>query len=443
MAILPTISSKCNRKHKINFDGGDISSDGGFIFFQEFLSKIGFTDLLRKVFKTKGNDEYRKHSDAELLLQVIYQAFSGYMQDDCADELRHDPVMTTLLEKEDLASQPTISRFFNRMDEDTIEQFNQIMRALRKIAYGIKPPEHILLDLDSTLLNTYGNQEGQAFNYHYRDKGYHPLLCFDALTGLLFKAMLRAGNVYCSNGAAEFMNELLTELQEDFPETLLYMRGDSGFASPEIYETLEGQGCRYVIRLKDNPRLQKQVAYEVSEFIAYAMRTDPLKYSVTYGEFMYQADSWNRQRRVAYKIEKPAEQMDPRVTFIVTSFEDISPTQVVQLYCGRGKMENFIKECKNGFGFNWLCSSREITNANRLQAQCIAYNLVKCMQNLVFPQHMKKHHINTIRIKLVKIAVRIVRKARNIFFKLSSSCPYKREFYSIMDNIWNLKVQLE
>ena len=100
-------------------------------------------------------------------MQVIYQITSAYFQDDCADELTNDPVMTAILEKDRLASQPTLSRFWNRMDNDTLTQFDQIGAAMRRIIYSIEQPAFMLVDLDSTLLDTYGSQEGEGFNVHY------------------------------------------------------------------------------------------------------------------------------------------------------------------------------------------------------------------------------------------------------------------------------------
>lgn len=91
-------------------------------------------------------------------MQVIYQIISAYFEDDCADELTNEPVMTTILDKDSLASQPTLSRFFNRMDEDTLAQFHLITRELRKVIYSIKRPEFMLFDIDSTLLDTYGKK---------------------------------------------------------------------------------------------------------------------------------------------------------------------------------------------------------------------------------------------------------------------------------------------
>ena len=123
--------------------------------------------LIKKKFKT-NDTSVRFHKDDENLMQMIYQIISAYFEDDCADELTLDPVFNAILEKNSLASQPTLSRFFNRMDEDTLLQFDDIDKSFRDIIYSIKCPEHMLLDLDSTLFGTYGNQEGEGFNFHYQ-----------------------------------------------------------------------------------------------------------------------------------------------------------------------------------------------------------------------------------------------------------------------------------
>lgn len=444
MDSLATFALESNKQIKINFAGGDLSSDAGILLLKEFASKCGFVDLVKANFKTTDYAIFRHHTDPDNLLQIIYQAIAAYHRDDHADELTNDSVMTAALGKEALASQPTLSRFFNRLNEDTLEQMNQIIRTMRRVIYSADPPEHMLLDLDSTLLDTYGKQEGEAFNFHYQAHGYHPLLCYDAITHDLLKAELRKGTQYCSNGSGQFMEELLDELQEDFPDTDLYLRGDSGFASPELYDVLEKKNCKYAIRLKENQALRRLAAdkdaelYEKIDHLGNAV-----DYAVVYGEFMYQAGTWDHPRRVAFKVEKPAGQIIHLFTFVVTTMEDMIPEQVIQYYCGRGKMENFIKEGKGGFGFGAVSSSTMIVNANRLQLRCLAYNLFNWFRRLALPESMRKHHIDTIRIKLLKIAARAVRSARYINFRLSSSCPYKKEFFETLTNIRNLQFQLE
>ena len=101
-------------------------------------------------------------------MQMVYQIIAAYFEDDCADELTNDPVLTAILDKDILASQPTLSRFWNRMDEDTLAQLAMIQSKMRDVVYSSKMPEFMLFDLDSTLLNTYGGQEGEGFNFHYQ-----------------------------------------------------------------------------------------------------------------------------------------------------------------------------------------------------------------------------------------------------------------------------------
>ena len=324
MSIVNTLSLESNRQIKINFDGGDLSSDAGLLLLKEFAAKIGFTKLIKSKFKT-NDTSVRFHKDNENLMQMIYQIISAYFEDDCSDELTLDPVFNAILEKNGLASQPTLSRFFNRMGEDTLMQFDDIDKSLRDIIYSIKRPEHMLLDLDSTLFDTYGKQEGEGFNFHYQAHGYHPLLCYDGLTGDLLKAELRDGTLHCSNDADKFME----------------------------------------------------------------------------------------------------------------------PYQVIQYYCGRGKMENFIKEGKSGFDFAAVSSHSKVVNANRMRLHMLAYNLFNWFRRLVLPANMRKQQVDTIRLKLIKIAARAVRSARYITFKLCSSCPYKKEFYRTLENIQQLNVQLE
>ena len=339
MSIVNTFSLQSNRQIKINFNGGDLSSDAGLLLIKEFAAKIGFTKLIKKKFKT-NDKSVRFHKDHENLLQMIYQVISAYFQDDCTDE-------------------------------DTLVQFDDIDKNLRDIIYSIKRPEHMLLDLDSTLFGTHGKQEGEGFNFHYQAHGYHPLLCYDGLTGDLIKAELRDGTLYCSNGADKFMKSIFQEYLERGIKT--YLRGDSGFASPKLYETCESNGCSYAIRLKQNPALIA-LASDKDEALYKATQKDQISYAVTYGEFMYQAGSWNYPRRVVFKIEKPYGQLTHIYTFIVTNM-DMEPYQVIQFYCGRGKMENFIKEGKSGFDFAAVSSHSKVVNANRMRLHMLAYNL--------------------------------------------------------------------
>ena len=441
MSIVNTLSLESNRQIKINFDGGDLSSDAGLLLIKEFVSKLDIDKLFSRSFKTNDSASFRYHTDKENLLQIIYMIIAGYFEDDASDELTNDPVFKAVLNKDALASQPTVSRFFNRMDEDTLNQFLTIGRILRKRVYSIQMPQAVILDLDSTLLDAYGKQEGRAFNFHYQSNGYHPLVCYDGMTGDLVKIQLRDGTEYSSTGVVDFLQPILDEYLNDYPAVRILLRGDSGFATPDLYKQCEENGTSYVIRLKENGILRKKASYLVDELDGIT-KNNKVDYAVAYGEFMYRASSWPYERRVACKVEKPENQMVYMYTFVVTNM-DSSPEYLIKFYCKRGLMENFIKESKSGFDFASVSSHTRMVNANRLQVHALAYNIFNWFRRLVLSANMRKQRIDTVRLKLLKIAAKVVHSARYITFKLCSSCPYKNEFYETLSNIGKLNVQLE
>ena len=441
MYSLNDTALESNKYMKINFDGGDLSSDAGLLLVKEFACKLGFDKILKSEFRTNDSALFRIHKDDENLWQMVYQILGAYFEDDCADELTNDPVLTAILGKKALASQPTLSRFFNRMDDTTLRQFYGIMRKLRKVVYAIKRPQLILLDLDSTLLDTYGHQEGEGFNFHYQNHGYHPLVCYDGVTGDLLKIELRNGTDYSCTGVVDFLQPLLDEFLTEYPDVPLLLRGDSGFATPVLYKQCETNGTSYAIRLKENKNL-RALASDIEDHLYEMTQQDKVSYAAAYGEFMYQAGSWDYPRRVVCKVEKPTDQMVHLFTFIVTNM-DSSPEDVIRFYCKRGTMENFIKESKNGFDFAAVSSSSKIVNANRLQVHELAYNIFNWFKRLALSAKMRKQQINTIRLKLLKIAAKVVHSARYTVFKLCSSCPYKDEFYETLENIRNLQPRLE
>ena len=441
MSIVNTLSLESNRQIKINFDGGDLSSDAGLLLIKEFVSKLDIDKLFSRSFKTNDSASFRYHTDKENLLQIIYMIIAGYFEDDASDELTNDPVFKAVLNKDALASQPTVSRFFNRMDEDTLNQFLTIGRILRKRVYSIQMPQAVILDLDSTLLDAYGRQEGRAFNFHYQSNGYHPLVCYDGMTGDLIKIQLRDGTQYSCTGVVDFLQPVLDEYLHDYPEIPILLRGDSGFSTPDLYKQREENGTSYVIRLKENGILRGKASDLVDE-LDEITRNNKVDYAVVYGEFMYKAKSWPYERRVVCKVEKPENQMVYMYTFVVTNM-DSSPGYLIKFYCKRGLMENFIKESKSGFDFASVSSHTRIVNANRLQVHALAYNIFNWFRRLALSANMRKQRIDTVRLKLLKIAAKVVHSARYITFKRCSSCPYKNEFYETLSNIGKLNVQLE
>ncbi|WP_047152870.1 IS1380 family transposase [Aneurinibacillus tyrosinisolvens] len=426
-----------NKRIKINFEGGNLTSDAGLLLYKEFDEKIGFSQTIRQMLKIKDPVSHHTHTNEDVMIQKIYQHLVGYHTDDHADELKNEPVFTTILEKERLASQPTLSRLNQKFDKEAMKQLQSINRILLdRIIHKIQPADSFVWDLDSSNFATYGQQHGAAFNSHYQTNGYHPLFMFDGLTGDCIKGELRSGNVYTSRQVVRFVGPEIKRFKKKCPGATICIRADSGFAVPELYELAETHGVNYVIRLKANARL-KAKAQEIEETLREQYDLNTTERKVFYKEFLYQAARWNQPRRVVVKIEKPEGELFSIYTFIVTNLK-LSPKNIVMFYQNRGTMENFIKEGKYGFAFDHMNSSDFYINACKFQLAILAYNFHNWFRRLCLPKKLKTNRIETLRTKLIKIAGKIVNTGRYTIFKLCSSCLYQQAFWKTIHKIQQL-----
>lgn len=244
------ISFNFKKKIKINFKGGEISSDTGLLLYKEFAERIGLWELLSKKIKFKDQKVHRVHENIDCILQQIYSRWAGYEDNIDANELRDSPVLKEVLEKKRLASQPTLSRYEKIFTQENIKEFEDVNLELINRAYKIKKPDEVIFDLDSTDFIGHGEQEGVEYNGYYKEKIYHPLLCFDGVTQDLLRGELRFGNVYTKDEVVEFIRPLFSRYKSYTIK--MRLRGDSGFAVPEIYEECEQEEVEYYIRLKSN-----------------------------------------------------------------------------------------------------------------------------------------------------------------------------------------------
>ena len=363
-------------------------------------------------------------------------SLSGYDTDSAANILQHDPVLQTLSTDEPLASQSSISRLYDRVVEETIHTLQVFNQALIDNARLVRNDTNLIIDLDSTHSDTFGNQEQTAYNAHYGTNGYHPLVAFDGLTGDFLKAKLRSGNQYTSNGVKEFLEPLLEHYNQAIPTTDILVRGDSGFATPDIYDLCESHENHYVIRLKANRNLYRLA----EEFVYYDNHHPWDEKEVYYRSVSYQAASWFKPRRVCIRSTREVGELLFNHSFIVTNFsENISAKRVFETYNKRGTMENFIKEAKNSFFFDKTDSPRFIENEARMMISLLAYNLVNFLRTLCFDPKSKGLQVDTIRLRLFKVAGKLVSTARQMYLKLSSSHVYQREFYAVFRQIQRIR----
>lgn len=434
MTSLQVNSLNFNNKISINFNGGNLSSDSGLLAYRCFDEKIGFSDLIKEYFDIfEESKSHFTYNNSNVILQNIYKFIAGYHTDDASDELSIDPVFKEILDVTKLASQPTVSRRCNELNKDSFKIMNSINFELLNRAYEIKRPEHIVFDIDSTEIQTYGKQHGYSYNYHYSSTGFHPLLLFDGITGDLIKAELRSGNVYTSRNVVSFMGPVIKHYKKHYKDVYCIIRADSGFAKPEFYKLAEEHDVPYAIRLKSNAKLSLIIKEYLYDFYD-EFGSDYSKSHTTYGEFMYCANSWDMERRVCFKIQRKAGELLPNCAFVVTSM-DADPKDVMKFYSKRGSMENFIKEAKLDFGMDTLSHSSYMTNANRMMQIVLAYNLNNLMRRLCFSQEKISKRMHTLRIILIKIAGRFITSGRYFEFKLCSSYPYKKFFAKLFQRI--------
>ena len=436
MVTLQENAVKFNNNLIVSHDGGRLSSDSGLILIDELMDAFQFTQLSKKIVRFNDSRKYWTHTNHKILKQIILQIIGGYNTDSAANVLQHDPVLQTLLTDEPLASQSSISRLYDRVEGETIKTLQVFNQALIDKARLVRNDTNMIIDLDSTHSDTFGHQEQTAYNAHYGTNGYHPLVAFDGLTGDFLKAKLRSGNQYTSNGVKEFLEPLLEHYNQTIPTTDILVRGDSGFATPDVYDLCDLYENQYVIRLKANRNLYRLA----EEFVFYDNHHPWDEKEVYYHSVSYQAASWTKSRRVCIRSTREVGELLFKHSFIVTNFsENISAKRVFETYNKRGTMENYIKEAKNSFFFDKTDSPRFIENEARMMISLLAYNLVNFLRTLCFEPKSKGLQVDTIRFRLFKVAGKLVSTARQMYLKLSSSHVYQREFYAVFRKIQRIR----
>src|SRR5262249_49307447 len=338
---------------------------------------------------------------AALLRQSLFSRLAGYEDLNDARRLRVDPALRTVVggraRDHTAASTSEIGRFETET-LTTRENLNRLMDQSGEWIDGAhrhRKLPRIVLDMDSSVSQTYGHQQGSAYNGHFGCTCYHPLFVFNQF-GDLERVMLRRGNQH----SAKFWRRGLLPVIARYRELNIpkFFRGDAAFASPKVMTVLEAEGYWYAIRLKANAVLERQIAHLLKRPVGRPSK----KPRVFYHSFRYQAKSWDRSRRVVAKFEWHAGELFPRVGFVATNLRR-SPKRVIKFYNGRGTAEQWIKEGKNALNWTRLSCRRFKDNQMRLQQFALAYNLANFLRQLALPRPVRTWTLTTVRETLIKI----------------------------------------
>jgi hypothetical protein len=422
-----------NASLKIDFQGSRVTSDGGLILVRELDERLGFGELIAQHLTDSRRGKNTQLPLADLLRQSVYSRIAGYEDVNDAERLSQDPTFRLIgsekIWERGAALTSRLQSFETELltEEGNLAGLATINRELIAKAETLESPQRVVLDMDSTEIPVYGQQEHSAYNGHFESTCYHPLLLFNR-EGDCLAAKLRPGNVHSADGWEDMLLPEIERQQKLGKEVVI--RADAAFAKPEIYEKSEERGAKYAIRIPANENLHRDIA----ELLTRPVGRPSHRPLVRYKSFLYQAESWNKARRVVAKVEYHAEELFPRVGFIVTNLETDSRA-AVRFYNKRGTAEQWIKEGKQAVKMTRLSCHRFRSNEVRLWLSVIAYNLGNLWRRLVLPRRIAKWSLTSLQQRLVKTGGRLVKHARYYWLLMAESHLTRRLFGSMVRRI--------
>jgi hypothetical protein len=419
------------------FDQRQGSSDGGAILLRAADRRLGLTNALSECLEDERQPGKVQHELCELLTQRVMAIACGYADANDAARLASDPVHKLLvgrdpIDGEDLASQPTLSRFENAPDRKQLFRLTEaladcVIERHRRRLHG--RASRITIDVDPTDDPTHGAQQLSFFNVHYDSWCYLPVLgflTFGAETEqYLVTAILRPGDSHGSRGAVGILRRLIRRLVRAFPGALLRVRLDGGFATPEVLDFLDRQPrLEYVVNMAANAVLKRFAKSALR--VARRRSKESGKTEHVYGECLYAAGTWSRRRRVIFKAEvvriadrEPRD--NPR--FVITNLRQNPQWVYQQVYCQRGDIENRIKELHDGLEIGRTSCTSFWANQFRVSMTAAAYVLMQELRLRLARTACARAQVWILRDRLLKLGAHVVVSVRRIVLHLPHSFP--------------------
>ncbi|MHC4065625.1 MAG: IS1380 family transposase [Planctomycetota bacterium] len=420
-------------KLRLEFHGTNITSDAGLLAFRELDEAFRLTEQGSTVLSDPRQGRNTQHTMLAMLRQAIFGRLAGYEDVNDAERLRVDPAMRRVVggraKTKEAASTSEMSRFETEIlsSRQNLTELMDLPGRWIDSVHECAPLDKLILDLDSSVSPTHGDQEGSAYNGYFERMCYHPLFLFNQY-GDLERAMLRRGN----HNSAKFWRRVLLPVIERYRDRDIpkYFRGDAAFAIPALYRVLEEEGFQYTIRIPANDVLMASINHLLTRPVGRPSH----KPKVFYESFSYQAQSWDHPRRVVAKVEWHWGELFPRAGFIVTNMTGWS-RKVVKFYNGRGTAEQWIKEGKYAVKWTRLPCRNFKDNQARLQLFTLAYNLGNFLRRLALPRSVKHWSLTTLREKLIKIGAKVVTHSRYVIFQMADVAVPRELFARIMERI--------
>ena len=425
-----------DRRLKLKFHGSSVTTDAGLLAYRELDDALGLMGIAGQHLVDRRTGRNGRHDLVGMLRQSVFGRLAGYEDVNDADRLGRDPAMRWIVGgkavERDAASTSQMGRFETEWlaSDENLAALTGLSGQWIDCVHGRRSPRSIVLDMDSSVSPTHGEQEMSIWNGHYQSTCYHPLFVFNQF-GDLERCALRPGNVHSADGWEGVLKPVILRYRGRVWR--IYFRADAAFAMPGVYEYLEAEHIKYAIRLPANQVLQNRIGYLLKR------QSDGRR---TRSGGTTPISPTRRQagpsRRMIAKVEWHPGELYPRVGFIVTNMSRPAE-RVVAFYNKRGTCERWIKEGKGAIKWTRLSCRTFAANAVRLQLHALAYNLGNFLRTLATPEPIKEWSLTSLKDKLIKIGAKVVSHGRYVAFQMAEVAISRHLFAGILRLIAELR----
>ena len=458
------------------FDAGTVSSDGGVLLLRETESHVGLIGRFVSALDDRRDGRYTDHSYKEMVGQRIFQIACGYDDANDCNFLRHDPAFKAACDRlpivgDPLASQPSMSRLENAPRRTELYRMAQALLATFVASYD-RAPEAILLDIDDTADEVHGAQQQALFNGYYDAYCYLPLHIYEGQSGKLSTSILRPGRRPTGAEIVSILKRVVGAIRREWPEVAILLRGDGHFSTPEVHQWCEAQEpvIFYILGQSGNAVLKREAAgvleqarslYRYKQVRAsrkqaqaqrrqqkaqskkggpnsrnrYQARPQELLKAKLYTTFAYQADSWSQPHRIICKAEVSDE--GENIRFIVTNLQTSRNAWIYEtIYCGRGQMENYIKDHKRFLHSDRTSCHRFEANQFRVFLHSAAYVLMHTLRTLgLRGTAWAKAQFDQVQMRILKVGARVEELKTKVRFHFPSSFPLQELYETVVTKL--------
>ena len=436
---LPAVA---RRKVTASFDGGRLSSDSGVMLLGLAERRRRIAEIFAGHITDPRDPDHVTHTVADVLRARMLAIGCGYPDGNDFNWLRSDPAFKLACGRlpdsgKDLCSQPTISRWENA---PTLKEIIRLTYALPDIwcsSYKT-PPKAVTLDIDDTVDIVHGHQRLAVWNAHYDERCFLPIHIYDTATGRPVVVILRPGKTPSGEEVRNLLRRLIGRIRKHWPDTRITVRGDGHYGRPEVMAWCDANDVDYIFGLPGNVVLDRLVE-PAADDVRVRRAEEQLAILRDFTETRYAAKSWDKERRIVARIEACASHEDDMlrkgldIRYVVTSLKGGNAQHIYEtVYCGRGQAENLIKQHKAQLASDRTSCRSPLANQMRLILHTGAYWLLLGVRDAIPSWNPLRHtEFATIRLRLLKIASRIIETASRIRVALASCCP-EAELFSLL-----------